>query len=32
MIGSLATLAIISTPVVGLIWIIFVIWEAFDRT
>lgn len=31
MLGSLVTIAIVSTPVIGLIWLAWMAWEAFER-
>lgn len=31
MLGSLVTIAIVSTPIVGLIWLAWMAWEAFER-
>lgn len=31
MLGSLVTIAIVSTPIVGLIWLVWMAWEAFER-
>jgi hypothetical protein len=31
MIGLLITTAIVTTPVVGLLWLAFVLWEALDN-
>jgi hypothetical protein len=31
MIGFLITAAIITTPIIGLVWLAFVIWEALDN-
>lgn len=31
MLGTLITVVLITTPVVGLIWLAFLIWEALSR-
>ena len=31
MLGSLVTIAIVSTPIIGLIWLVWMAWEAFER-
>lgn len=31
MLGSLVTIAIVSTPIIGLIWLAWMAWEAFER-
>lgn len=30
MLGTLITLAIVTTPIVGLLWFAFLVWEAFE--
>lgn len=31
MLGSLVMIAIISTPIIGLVWLAFIVWEAMER-